>query len=78
MSLNPFMENSTESTPYDEDGFKLEKIDIIKDGVLLRYWGDVRHSYYLNAEPTGNIGNVFFAGGSKSVDEMKKSPIWSL
>ncbi|MBE6081958.1 MULTISPECIES: metallopeptidase TldD-related protein [Tissierellales] len=78
MSLNPFMENSTESTPYDEDGFKLEKIDIIKDGVLLRYWGDVRHSYYLNAEPTGNIGNVFFAGGSKSVDEMKKEPYLEL
>lgn len=67
------LENSTETVPYDSDGFPLKNVEIIKDGVLLRYWGDFRHSHYLNIEPTGNIKNFAVMGGSKSVFDMKKT-----
>lgn len=72
--LDPKLENSTYSAPYDEDGVYLKKTQIIEDGVLKRYWGDMRHSYYLGIEPTGNIKNFIVKSGSKSIEEMKASP----
>ena len=72
IELDPNWENSTFSVPYDSDGLLLESVEIISDGTLLRYWGDFRHSHYLNVEPTGNISNLVVKEGSKSVSEMKK------
>ncbi len=76
--LDPFIPNSIHSAPYDNDGFPLKPVDIIEDGVLKRYWGDLRYSYYTGMEPTGNMKNIVVRPGSKSVDEMKKEPYLEL
>ncbi len=72
MSLNPFLKGSTASSLYDDDGFALKNQEIIKDGVLQKYWGDVRFSHYLNVEPMGNISNFEISGGTYSVDELRQ------
>ncbi|MGM0641435.1 MAG: metallopeptidase TldD-related protein [Thermotogota bacterium] len=73
ITLDPFMKNSTSSAPIDNDGFLLQKIDLVKDGVLNKYWGDVRFSYYLDIEPTGNMSNIEIAPGDYSEKELKKN-----
>jgi PmbA protein len=78
IKLDPHIEGSTDSVPYDEDGYPLKTVEIFKDGVLLKYWGDIRHSYYINSEPTGNIKNVSVSGGSKSAEEFRKAPYLEL
>lgn len=70
--LDPYLENSTASMPFDEDGFVLNKITIYEDGILKRYWGNLRFSHYLNIEPTGIIRNIVVSGGSKTLEELKK------
>lgn len=74
IKLDPFIDNSTESIPYDKDGFPLKKVTLYENGILVNYSGDIRHSYYLGVEPTGLIKNMIIEGGSKSVEELKKDP----
>lgn len=74
ISLNPTMENSTHSVPYDMDGITLSKINLFENGILKQYHGSSRYSYYLNVEPTGSILNIDIKPGSKSLKELKKSP----
>lgn len=74
LTLDPFMKNSTNSAPYDADGFPVKSVDVFKKGVLNRYHGDVRHCHYLNIEPTGSISNVIIEGGSDSITDFKKDP----
>lgn len=69
--LDPYLENSIYSSPYDEDGFRLSKVSLYEDGVLKRYWGNTRFSHYLDIKPTGIIRNVIVDGGSKTIEEMK-------
>lgn len=72
MVLDPFMKNSTVSQPIDSDGYLLEKVKIMNDGIMEQYWGDIRYSYYLDIKPTGNIGNIEIKPGKYSADELKK------
>lgn len=72
LELDPYLENSIYSAPYDNDGVALNKVNIIKNGILNNYHGDFRHSYYLNTEATGNINNAIIEGGSRTIDEMEK------
>ena len=72
--LDPHMENSTHSAPYDEDGLILSKVTLYEDGILKRYWGNLRYSHYLDIEPTGIIRNIVVEG-SKSLEEMKEGAI---
>lgn len=74
MSLDPCIEDSSESAPYDNDGFPLEPVTIIEKGILKRYWGSIRYCSYLGVEPTGVIGNIIIDGGSKSINDMKAMP----
>ena len=78
MTLNPFLKGSTSSKPYDSDGFPLKSVELIKDGVLNQYWGDVRFSSYLNIPPTGDIGSYVVTGGTKSITDMKAEPYLEL
>lgn len=78
ISLDPYLDNSTASAPYDEDGFRLSKVSLYEDSILKRYWGNTRFSQYLGIEPTGNIRNIVVNGGSKSVEEFKKEPYLEL
>ncbi|MFL0252864.1 metallopeptidase TldD-related protein [Clostridium neuense] len=74
LTLDPSIRNSVYSVPIDDDGLALHKICIIKNGKLQRYHGDLRHSYYLSTEATGNIENFVIEPGSKSIEDMKKEP----
>lgn len=78
LSLDPNLENSIYSAPYDDDGVTLEKVNIYDKGILNKYHGDFRHSFYLKTESTGNIKNVVFGGGSKCIEDMKKDPYLEL
>lgn len=78
ITLDPALYNSTFSVPYDIDGFALKPIKIFENGVLMNYWGDIRHSYYLKVEPTGVIKNLVIEGGLHSIDEFKKEPYLEL
>lgn len=72
MMLDPFMKNSTNSASFDEDGFPLEPVTILENGILKRYIADNRYGHYLNVQPTGLIDNIIIFGGSKTIDELKK------
>jgi predicted Zn-dependent protease len=78
ITLDPTLNNSTASSPYDEDGFSLSTSELFKDGVLQRNWGSVRFSHYLNTKPTGNISNVVVSGGNKAISELKQNPYLEL
>jgi len=74
LALDPFMKNSTKSSPYDSNGFPVNTVIIFNSGVLNRYHGDLRHCHYLNVEPTGNISNFIIEGGTHSIVEFKVDP----
>ncbi|WP_066503548.1 metallopeptidase TldD-related protein [Abyssisolibacter fermentans] len=72
LTLEPFMEDSVFSQPYDYDGFPLKPLEIYNDGKLKKYFGDSRYSQYVNVEQTGIVKNLRFKGGSKTIEEMKR------
>lgn len=76
--LDPYLDNSIASAPYDEDGFRLSRLSLYEDGILKRYWGNTRFSHYLGIETTGNIRNIVVEGGSKTLEEMKQEPYLEL
>jgi len=76
--LDPNMEGSTNSAPYDRHGQPLDSHEIITKGKLVKYWGDMRFSSYLGTLPTGNISNVYVTGGTASVADLRKEPYLEL
>lgn len=78
LRLDPNLENSATSAPYDNDGLPLSMVTIFENGKLKRYYGDARYSHYLNTEPTGLIENVVVEGGSRSYEEMTSKPHFEL
>lgn len=78
MKLDPFIENSSESAAYDNDGFPLSPVNLIENGVLKSYWGNTQYSHYLNIEPTGSIKNIVVDGGRKSLAAFKSEPYLEL
>lgn len=78
MVLDPELPFSSCSRPYDEDGFPLKKTEIISEGKLIKYWGSLRFSTYLNVPPTGSIMNYWVSGGTHSIESMKKEPYLEL
>jgi predicted Zn-dependent protease len=75
MSLDPALPNSTLSAPWDGDGWPLHPVRIIEDGRLVRYWGPLRFCHYLQAPPTGAIGNLSVDPGSRPVEELRRGPL---
>ncbi|MGD8400167.1 MAG: metallopeptidase TldD-related protein [Bacillota bacterium] len=74
MELDPGLTGSVESAAFDEDGFLLEKVEIIRDGRFLRYWGNQQYCHYMEAVPTGSIKNVVIAGGERTAAVLKAGP----
>jgi predicted Zn-dependent protease len=74
MELDPWLADSAESAGFDEDGFLLEKAEIIRDGHFIRYWGDQRHSHYMGVTPTGSIRNMIIRGGERTAATLKSEP----
>ena len=69
--IDPTIEGSYFSVPFDNDGVELKKVKIIDNGKLLTYWGNLRFSHYLNTNPTGNMTNFSVDPGKKSIDELR-------
>ncbi|MDD2717574.1 MAG: metallopeptidase TldD-related protein [Candidatus Wallbacteria bacterium] len=74
LSLPPFLPNSVYSLPYDQDGFPLKEIEILRDGNLMRHWGSLRYCHYLGIEPTGVIYNMEVAGGKNDLATLRQEP----
>ena len=70
--INVSLDANTKFDYFDNDGVRLEKKQIIKDGVVNSYFGTNRYAYYLNLEPTGDLNRVVLGKGKKSVDSLKK------
>ncbi|MFO7881921.1 MAG: metallopeptidase TldD-related protein [Kosmotogaceae bacterium] len=71
MTIDPSIEGSYYSVPYDKDGLPLKKVKVIDDGVVRRLWGNTRYSYYMDTEPTGSMTNIFVEPGRTSLDELR-------
>lgn len=74
IKLNPFMVNSPDSSPYDDDGFPLSEQTIYEKGIVKKFHGSLQHTSYLNVEPTGRIHNVEVEGGAQSYEDFKREP----
>ncbi|MEO7002454.1 MAG: TldD/PmbA family protein [Ktedonobacterales bacterium] len=68
--LRPF---GVRSAPFDDEGLPASNLPIIENGVLRRYWADMRYATYLNVEPTGNFGNVTVARGSAPLAALRQT-----
>uniref|UniRef100_A0A7V3RDS3 TldD/PmbA family protein n=1 Tax=Mesoaciditoga lauensis TaxID=1495039 RepID=A0A7V3RDS3_9BACT len=66
MYIDPSVNGSSYSTPYDEDGLPLRKVKIIENGIMKRYWGELKYAYYLKVKPTGQLTNFTVNGGKIS------------
>ena len=78
LTLEPMMEGSPHSRPYDDDGLPVKSHVIIDDGKLLKYCGDTRFSSYVGVEPTGGIRNIHISGGTASTDDLRREPYLEL
>ena len=78
LTLDPLMEGSDSSCPYDSDGMRVRAETIIEDGKLLKYWGNTRFAGYLGIEPTGAISNFHVTGGTYKTEDLRKEPYLEL
>jgi len=78
LRLDPQMQGSANSRPYDENGLPLQSHNIIAGGKLLKYSGDTRFSSYLGIEPTGNITNMHITGGTANDTDLRQKPYLEL
>jgi PmbA protein len=72
MTMLSSLEGSIYTSPIDELGVILKSSKVIENGIFTKAWGDARHSFYMNLEPTGNLKNVQFKGGKKTIAELEK------
>jgi predicted Zn-dependent protease len=75
LKVVPYYENAMNSSPVDDDGVVLKEVELIKDGIATNLFGSYKFGYYLGIkEPTGSLPVVVVKEGTKSFEEMKKSP----
>ncbi len=74
LSLDPGLDGSPDSAPFDGDGFPLAPARILERGVVRRLWGGVRFCSYLGLEPTGETANFLVEPGSLALAEMHLRP----
>ncbi len=73
------------SAPYDDEGIKMQRLPLIKNGVLENYYYDLQNAAEAEVEPTGNglrpgyssppapgISNLVIPEGEMSMEEMIK------
>ncbi len=72
VSLEPYLEHSPSSRPYDEDGWPLAPTPLIEQGRLLRWWGPLRWCHYLGCPPTGRLPNLRVGAGSRGLAELRR------
>lgn len=78
ISLQPDMENSSKSFPFDNDGVPLKEHLLIENGELKMIHGSHQYTSYLSSPTTGTIHNMKVNCGTTWVDEMKKEPYYEM
>ncbi|MEN8907472.1 MAG: metallopeptidase TldD-related protein [Clostridiales bacterium] len=74
ITLKPYLESSSRSTPYDNDGVLLKTTPIIEDGVVKNIHGEHRFTSYLDLPTTGMIPNFSVGLGTTDLNELKTKP----
>jgi PmbA protein len=71
---NPFIEKGHSSKLFDNDGFPVQKRNVITEGVINTFFYDWYYSQKMGVEPTtGGTTNLEFGQGSKSLVELMKT-----
>ncbi len=74
LSVTPYLKNSIFSAAYDQEGILLKETELIDQGKVVALYARKRYADYLKIKPTGEIGNLVVAGGSKTADEILSQP----
>lgn len=74
IKINPFLKGSTTASPFDNNGYTNEPIDMIVDGVVLNLWGPNVNGQYINYEAKVNNRNFEVKPGSLTTEEMNNEP----
>ena len=72
LSLEPYLEHSPSSVPWDLDGWPLQPTPLIEEGRLLSWWGPLRWCHYLGCPPTGRLPNMRVRPGSRGLEELRR------
>jgi predicted Zn-dependent protease len=72
LRLEPHLEHSPSSAPWDEDGWPLAPVSVIENGRLISWWGPLRWCHYLGVPPTGNVPNVRVLPGRLPLEELRR------
>jgi predicted Zn-dependent protease len=72
LTLEPYLEHSPSSVPWDEDGWPLAPTPLIEQGRLLSWWGPLRWCHYQACPPTGRLPNVRVRPGSRGLAELRR------
>jgi PmbA protein len=78
ITLQPNMENSSKSFPYDNDGVPLNQHILIENGELKMIHGSHQYTSYLSSPTTGVIENINVVCGITTVNEMRKEPYYEM
>jgi len=73
MYSNALLPYGVRSAVFDEEGLPGQRVLIVENGVLRRFWGSQRYAEYLNTAPTGRFGNMDVAVGSVPFDDLFQS-----
>lgn len=63
---NPLLSFGTHSGSFDDEGLPGQRLLMIENGVLTRFWATQRYAEYLGVPPTGRFGNMEIAVGKHS------------
>ena len=72
--LHGQLKNSAYSEAFDADGISLKKKKVIKDGIVINYFGANRFAQYLHKKPTGSLNLIEVKKGTHSLKEFMKEP----
>lgn len=74
LTIIPNLYNSSESAPFDSDGYTLKDTVILDEGIVKNYIAPLRYGTYLDCDITGSVSNFEVKAGYKPVSELKKEP----
>lgn len=72
--INPFLEGSTMTSPYDDNGYVNSPVEIVKDGVIKNLWGPNVFGQYIKYDTKVNNRNFEVSAGSLEKKDISKEP----
>ncbi|MDA3850938.1 MAG: metallopeptidase TldD-related protein [Spirochaetaceae bacterium] len=66
--------NAPDNIPFDSDGLWIKQQELIMDGEVKAFHGDVKHSYYLKQPATGKYSCFSVLPGSLSEEQLYQNP----